>query len=150
MLPSLIHNCLMLILQLLRMNWAANQSLLSSPDICTWSLHVSLYMTHWNLSQVCKSEAEGGKQNLRRRLRWNDITAFQCWGTLGCLPGTVDEGVHPWNWDLGSKASPTPLEESLLPFPASFAGRCNLRWVSCRYLTDFYQVLEGEHEILQV
>lgn len=123
---------------------------LSSPDICTWSLHVKLYMTDQNLSQVCTSEAEGGKQSLRKRLRWN----FCCWGTLGCLPGTVDEGVHPQTglrprrWNLCSKASPTSPEGSFLSLSAPFAGRCNLWWISCRYLTDFYQVLGGEHEIL--
>lgn len=81
MLPLLIHNFLMPILHLFRMQISLY---ISSPGICSWSLRAKLRMTDQKLSQVCKSEAERGKQSLRKRLRWNYITAFWCWGTLGC------------------------------------------------------------------
>lgn len=81
MLPLLIHNFLMPILHLFRMQISLY---ISSPVICSRSVRAKLYMTDQKLSQVCKSKAEGGKQSLRKRLRWNYITAFLYWWSVGC------------------------------------------------------------------
>lgn len=59
MLPLLIHNFLMPILHLFRMQISLY---ISSSVICS----AKLYMTDQKLSQVCKSEAEGEKKSLRK------------------------------------------------------------------------------------
>lgn len=128
---------------------------LSSPDICSWSLHVKLYMTDQKLSQCVNLRQKGESKSSGKG---SDEIISLCIGAEGLLDADRFAGLTRHSgWSCSPLdnvqatrlksvlwASPASLEGGFLPLSAPFFGRCSLRWVSCSYLTGFYQVLGGE------